>query len=78
MIYLILNEYWAKISNVPQYIAYSSCLMGKIPRELIASSDFVFMFREDGSTYFFKNRYFERDDFTSEERLVIKLKSVLM
>jgi len=78
VIYLILSEHWAKESNVPQYIAYSSGPMGKIPRQLIAASDFVFMFREDGSTYFYKNRHFERTDFTSEERLLIKLKSVLI
>jgi len=75
--YLILNENWAKDRNMPQYIAYSNSIMS-ISWSWLRASDVVFYFNDLGHTIYYKNRNYDEYQYSDEEKIVLKLKSVLV
>jgi len=74
---MILGEEIAEHSKVPRYLAYHSDAVSKIPRALVQAADFVFIF-VDGKTSYYKDRFGEDYQYTDEEKVVLKLRSVLI
>jgi hypothetical protein len=77
MIYMIMNENVAEHSKIPRYLAYHSDAVSKIPRALVQAADFVFIFVE-GKTSYYKDRFGDNHQYTDEEKVVLKLRSVLI
>lgn len=77
MNYLILNESWSKDKNMPQFIAYSQPI-STLPLSWFQASDLVFYFDKNGHTIYYKSRLFDEHQYSDEEKVVLKLKSVLI
>jgi hypothetical protein len=72
-----MHEALAEHAKIPRHLAYNSIAVSRIPRDLVQGADFVFMFI-DGKTHYYKDRMGTEHQYTSEEQVVIKLRSVLI
>ena len=77
MIYFIINETYAEESDMHRFYAYSHPI-ATIPLQFFHIADFVLYFDENGNTVYYKNRFFDEYQYSDEEKVVLKLKSVLV
>jgi hypothetical protein len=77
MIYLIMNEELVKNTILPPVILFQSYGIDRIPRDLRYGADYIFEF-ENGKTVYLKDRNGTDYQYTSEEMVVLRLKSVLL
>ncbi len=75
MIYLILHERAAEKAGIPIHLAFNYTSASRIPFGLMQVAEYAFSFDGDKTVYI-KDRYADEYQYTSEERLILKLKAV--